>query len=58
MTSMRMFFRFAAALALAANADSVWLLTDARGTLSRIDPELNQVVAEMRVPADCRSLVL
>jgi streptogramin lyase len=45
-----------AAFALAATADSVWMLTDDRGTLSRVDPDLNQVVAELRVPADCTSL--
>jgi len=46
-----------ARLALAASADSIWALTDARGTLSRIDPKENSVVAEFRVPADCGSLV-
>jgi streptogramin lyase len=45
-----------AAIALAATADSVWLLTDTRGTLSRIDPLQNEVVAELRLPADCTSL--
>jgi streptogramin lyase len=33
------------------------MLTDARGTLSRIDPAQNTVVAEFRVYADCNSLV-
>ena len=42
---------------IAANADSVWLFTDNRTTLSRIDPEQNQVVAELRLPAGCTSLV-
>jgi streptogramin lyase len=46
-----------AALGLAAQADSLWLLSDTRGTLSRIDPDQNQVVAELRVPADCTSLI-
>jgi streptogramin lyase len=41
---------------VAANADSVWLLTDSRTTLSRIDPDQNAVVGEMRVPAGCGSL--
>ena len=41
---------------IAATADSVWAITDARGTLSRIDPQQNAVVAEFRVPADCNSL--
>ena len=45
-----------AAVGLAATTDSVWLISDARGTLSRIDPDRNLVVAELRVPADCRSL--
>ena len=36
---------------LATGAGSVWLLTDARGTLVRIDPDTNQVVAEIHVPA-------
>lgn len=43
--------------ALAASTDSVWALTDTRGTLSRIDPQQNTVVAEFRVAADCRSLI-
>jgi streptogramin lyase len=43
-------------IAIAASEDSVWALTDARGTLSRIDPVQNEVVAEFRVFADCRSL--
>jgi virginiamycin B lyase len=42
--------------ALAANADSVWMLTDNRTTLSRVDPEQNLVVAELRLPAGCNSL--
>jgi streptogramin lyase len=41
---------------IAATADSVWAITDAHGTLSRIDPQENSVVAEFRVPADCNSL--
>jgi streptogramin lyase len=45
-----------ARIGIAANADSVWAITDARGTLSRIDPQQNAVVAEFRVPADCGSL--
>jgi streptogramin lyase len=45
-----------AATSLAATADSIWLLTDSRGTLSRIDPDQNQVVAELRVPVDCTAL--
>lgn len=42
--------------AIAVNADSIWLLTDNKTTLSRIDPETNQVVSELRVPAGCDSL--
>jgi virginiamycin B lyase len=42
--------------ALAASADSIWLLTDAKTTLSRIDPDQNAVVGELRVPAGCSSL--
>ena len=45
-----------ATTALAAGGDSVWVLSDVRGTLSRIDPDQNAVVAELRVPADCTSL--
>lgn len=41
---------------IAATADSIWLLTDDRTTLARIDPDQNVVVAELRVPAGCRSL--
>ena len=42
---------------IAATADSVWTFTDAKGTLSRIDPVQNAVVAEFRVYADCNTLV-
>jgi virginiamycin B lyase len=38
---------------LAVTADSVWLLTDAKSTLSRLDPEKNTIVAEVRLPAGC-----
>jgi virginiamycin B lyase len=41
---------------LAASADSLWLLTDAKTTLSRIDPDQNAVVGEMRLPPGCGSL--
>ncbi len=41
---------------VAASADSIWLLTDAKTTLSRIDPDRNAVVGELRVPAGCRGL--
>jgi virginiamycin B lyase len=41
---------------IASTADSIWMLTDDKTTLSRIDPDQNQVVAELRLPAGCRSL--
>jgi streptogramin lyase len=41
---------------IAATADSVWFLTDSKTTLSRIDPDQNAVVGEMRLPAGCTSL--
>src|SRR5215831_6484604 len=41
---------------IAASADSVWLLTDDKTTLARIDPDQNLVVGELRLPAGCRSL--
>ena len=41
---------------LAASADSIWLLTDAKTTLSRIDPDQNSVVGELRVPSGCGGL--
>jgi virginiamycin B lyase len=41
---------------LASSADSVWMLTDLKTTLSRIDPDQNAVVGEFRVPAGCESL--
>lgn len=42
--------------AVAANPDSVWILSDDRTTLSRIDPDQNKVVAELRLPAGCNTL--
>lgn len=42
---------------LAATADSVWMLTDSKTTLSRIDPDQNAIVGELRVFAGCRALV-
>jgi streptogramin lyase len=41
---------------IAASTDSVWLLTDNKETLSRIDPDQNLVTGEFRLPAGCRSL--
>ena len=46
-----------AKLALAANPDSIWLLSDDRTTLSRIDPDQNSVVAELRLPSACNSIL-
>jgi virginiamycin B lyase len=42
---------------IAASTDSIWLLTDDKTTLARIDPDQNAVVAEIRLPAGCHSLV-
>jgi streptogramin lyase len=41
---------------LAASADSVWAFTDDKTTLSRIDPDQDQIVADFRIPADCNSI--
>jgi hypothetical protein len=41
---------------VAATADSVWILSDDKTTLSRVDPDQNKVVAELRLPAGCNSL--
>jgi streptogramin lyase len=46
-----------APLAVAASADSIWIFSDDRTTLSRVDPDQNQVIAEIRLPAACTSLV-
>jgi len=35
---------------IAATADSIWLTSDMKGILSRIDPETNRVVAQIDVP--------
>ena len=43
---------------IAASPDSVWVLTDDKATLSRIDPDQNAVAGELRIPGDCRSLAL
>ena len=39
---------------ITASPDSIWLLTDTKTTLARIDPDQNQVVAEIRLPAGCK----
>jgi streptogramin lyase len=41
---------------IAASGDSVWLLTDDKTTISRIDPDQNAVVGEFRVYPDCGNL--
>lgn len=41
---------------IAASTDSVWLLSDEKTTLSRIDPDQNMVVEEFRVYPDCANL--
>ncbi|MCU1260741.1 MAG: hypothetical protein JWO80_3626 [Bryobacterales bacterium] len=41
---------------IAATADSVWVLTDTKTTLARIDPDQNQVVGEVRLPQGCKNL--
>ncbi len=41
---------------IVASPDSIWLITDTRQTLSRIDPDQNTVVGEIRIPANCSSL--
>jgi virginiamycin B lyase len=42
--------------AVAAAADSIWLITDDKTTLSRIDPDQNRVVSELRLAAGCNTL--
>jgi DNA-binding beta-propeller fold protein YncE len=42
---------------VAASADSLWVLSDEKTTLSRIDPDTNKVVAEIRLPAACNSIL-
>lgn len=43
--------------AIAASADSIWLLSDDKSTLSRIDPKENTVVAEVRLATGCTSIL-
>jgi streptogramin lyase len=42
---------------IAATADSVWVLSDTWTTLTRIDPDSNKVVSELRLPAGCSGLL-
>lgn len=44
-------------LTMAATGDSLWLLSDKKTTLSRIDPEEKRITAETRLPAGCSSLL-
>ena len=41
---------------IAASGDSVWILSDEKVTLSRIDPDQNMIVGEFRLFPDCRNL--
>ena len=43
---------------LTANADSIWMLTDMKGLLARIDPDTNRMVAEIQVPSGSSVVVL
>ena len=43
---------------LTANADSIWMLSDMKGVLSRIDPATNRAVAEIQVPSGSSVVVL
>jgi virginiamycin B lyase len=36
---------------IAAGAGSIWMMTDTKGTLARIDPDTNKVVAEILLPS-------
>ena len=44
-------------IGIASVGDSVWLLSDNKVTLSRIDPAENKVVGEMRLSPSCNSLL-
>ncbi len=46
-----------AAPAIAASTDSIWILSDDKSTLSRIDPKENAVVAEARLATGCNSIL-
>ena len=43
---------------ITANADSIWMLSDMKGVLSRIDPDTHRVVAEIQVPKGSSVAVL
>ncbi len=42
---------------LASATGSIWMITDTAGTLARIDPDTNAVVAEVTVPAGVSAMV-
>ncbi len=42
---------------IAASPDAIWLVTDPKGVLSRIDPATNAVAAEVAVPANSAACV-
>lgn len=46
-----------ASAAIASSPDSVWMLTDDKTTLTRIDPDTNSIVSEVRLAASCRSIM-
>ncbi len=42
---------------IAASADSIWLITDSKQTIVRIDPDQDAIVGELRVPTGCGQMV-
>jgi DNA-binding beta-propeller fold protein YncE len=42
---------------ITATDDSIWLLLDEKTTLARVDPDQMTIVATMRLPSSCRSMV-
>jgi virginiamycin B lyase len=44
-------------VALAASADSLWLLAGASSDLQRVDPDQNTIVASLRLPQGCTDLL-
>lgn len=46
----------AGAQTIASSTDSIWLFSDSKTTLTRIDPDLNRVVAEIRLQPGCAAL--
>jgi len=41
---------------IASSPDSIWILSDDKTTLSRIDPDQNMVVGEFRLTSDCGNM--